>query len=123
MPVLTKINTNSIADDAVTAAKIPTDAIGATDIAANAVGTSEIATGNDADGSLEIFGSHPVNTSGGTYVETQLPISEIRCGCKEVLMPLVGCKVNYIVQADDTIGISCLESNINGLNNINERNT
>ncbi len=43
MPVLTKINTNVIADDAVTAAKIPADALGATDIAANAVGSSEIA--------------------------------------------------------------------------------
>ena len=43
MPVLTKINTNVIADNAITAAKIPTDAIGATDIAAGAVGSSELA--------------------------------------------------------------------------------
>jgi hypothetical protein len=61
MPVLTKINTNVIADDAVTAAKIPagavaadigTDGITATEIAANAVGSSEIAA--NAVGSSEI---------------------------------------------------------------------
>ena len=52
MPVLTKINTNVIADDAVTAAKIPAGAVDsdigvgsvtASHIAANAVGASEIA--------------------------------------------------------------------------------
>ena len=52
MPVLTKINTNVIADNAVTAAKIPAgavaadigaDGITANEIAANAVGSSEIA--------------------------------------------------------------------------------
>ena len=44
MPILTKINTNVIADNAVTAAKIPADAIIASDIAAGAVGISELAT-------------------------------------------------------------------------------
>ena len=44
MPVLTKINTNVIADDAVTSAKIPADAVIASDIAAGAVGISELAT-------------------------------------------------------------------------------
>ena len=42
MPVLTKINTNVIADDAVTSAKIPADAVIASDIAAGAVGISEL---------------------------------------------------------------------------------
>ena len=43
MPVLTKINTNVIADDAVTAAKIPAGAVGASEIPAGAVGSSELA--------------------------------------------------------------------------------
>ena len=43
MPVLTKINTNVIADNAVTAAKIPAGAVGASEIPAGAVGSSEIA--------------------------------------------------------------------------------
>ena len=42
MPVLTKINTNVIADDAVTSAKIPADAVIASDISAGAVGISEL---------------------------------------------------------------------------------
>ena len=51
MPVLTKINTNVIADDAVTAAKIPAGAVAA-DIGANGIGLSELdntATGISGD--------------------------------------------------------------------------
>jgi len=44
MPVLTKINTNVIADNAVTAAKLPAGAVDA-DIGTGAVGTSELAAG------------------------------------------------------------------------------
>ena len=51
MPVLTKINTNVIPEDAVTAAKIPAGAVAA-DIGANGIGLSELdntATGITAD--------------------------------------------------------------------------
>ena len=44
MPVLTKINTNVIADDAVTAAKIPADAVLASEIATGAVSFAELDT-------------------------------------------------------------------------------
>ena len=42
MPVLTKINTNVIADDAVTAAKIPAGAVQASEIAAGGVSGADI---------------------------------------------------------------------------------
>ena len=71
MPVLTKINTNVIADDAVTAAKIPTDALGATDIAANAIGTSEIATGGVLPANIAYLGDGSGNLS-GTITNQQL---------------------------------------------------
>jgi hypothetical protein len=71
MPVLTKINTNVIADNAVTAAKIPTDAIGATDIAANAIGTSEIATGGVLPANIAYLGDGSGNLS-GTITNQQL---------------------------------------------------
>ena len=58
MPVLTKINTNVIADDAVTSAKIPADAVIASDIAAGAVGSSEIAAG--------AVGTSEINSTGQT---------------------------------------------------------
>jgi len=44
MPILTKINTNVIADNAVTSAKIPADAVLASEIAAGAVSFSELDT-------------------------------------------------------------------------------
>ena len=71
MPVLTKINTNSIADDAVTGAKIPADALGATDIAANAIGTSEIATGGVLPTNIAYLGDGTGNLS-GTITNQQL---------------------------------------------------
>ena len=71
MPVLTKINTNVIADDAVTAAKIPADALGATDIAANAIGTSEIATGGVLPANIAYLGDGSGNLS-GTITNQQL---------------------------------------------------
>ena len=71
MPVLTKINTNVIADDAVTAAKIPADALGATDIAANAIGTSEIATGGVLPANIAYLGDGTGNLS-GTITNQQL---------------------------------------------------
>ena len=71
MPVLTKINTNSIADDAVTSAKIPADALGATDIAANAIGTSEIATGGVLPANIAYLGDGSGNLS-GTITNQQL---------------------------------------------------
>ena len=40
MPVLTKINTNVIANDAITSAKVAGDVIAAGDIADDAVGTA-----------------------------------------------------------------------------------
>ena len=67
----TKINTNVIADDAVTAAKIPTDALGATDIAANAIGTSEIATGGVLPANIAYLGDGTGNLS-GTITNQQL---------------------------------------------------
>ncbi len=71
MPVLTKINTNVIADDAVTSAKIPADALGATDIAANAIGTSEIATGGVLPANIAYLGDGTGNLS-GTITNQQL---------------------------------------------------
>ena len=50
MPVLTKINTNVIADNAVTTAKIPDDAI--TSAKASALDTSDITTGTFANARL-----------------------------------------------------------------------
>ena len=58
MPVLTKINTNVIADNAVTSAKIPADAIIASDIAADAVGLSEL--DNTATGIASTYHKVPV---------------------------------------------------------------
>ena len=71
MPVLTKINTNVIADDAVTAAKIPTDALGATDIAANAIGTSELADAAVLPANIAYLGDGSGNLS-GTITNQQL---------------------------------------------------
>ena len=71
MPVLTKINTNVIADNAVTAAKIPTDAIGATDIAAGAVGTSELAASAVTPAKIAYLGDGSGNLS-GTITNQQL---------------------------------------------------
>ena len=45
MPVLTKINTNSIADEAVTSAKVAGDVIAAGDLAPNSVDSSELVNG------------------------------------------------------------------------------
>ena len=55
MPVLTKINTNSIADDAVTGAKIPAGAVQASEIAAGGVSGADI--GYLGDGSGNLYGS------------------------------------------------------------------
>jgi len=52
MPVLTKINTNSIADDAVTGAKIPTGAVQASEIAAGGVSGADIGYLGDGSGNL-----------------------------------------------------------------------
>ena len=71
MPVLTKINTNVIADNAVTAAKIPTDAIGATDIAAGAVGSSEIADDAVLPANIVALGDGTGKLS-GTLTDEQL---------------------------------------------------
>ena len=52
MPVLTKINTNSIADDAVTGAKIPAGAVQASEIAAGGVSGADIGYLGDGSGNL-----------------------------------------------------------------------
>ena len=52
MPVLTKINTNSIADDAVTGAKIPAGAVQASEIAAGGVSGADIGYLGDGTGNL-----------------------------------------------------------------------
>ena len=52
MPVLTKINTNVIADNAVTAAKIPADAIQASELAEGSVTGADIAYLGDGTGTL-----------------------------------------------------------------------
>ena len=52
MPVLTKINTNSIADDAVTGAKIPAGAVQASEIAAGSVSGADIGYLGDGSGNL-----------------------------------------------------------------------
>ena len=52
MPVLTKINTNVIADDAVTAAKIPAGAVAASEIAAGSVSGADIGYLGDGSGNL-----------------------------------------------------------------------
>ena len=52
MPVLTKINTNVIADDAVTAAKIPAGAVQASEIAAGGVSGADIGYLGDGSGNL-----------------------------------------------------------------------
>ena len=52
MPVLTKINTNVIADDAVTAAKIPAGAVQASEIATGGVSGADIGYLGDGSGNL-----------------------------------------------------------------------
>jgi hypothetical protein len=52
MPVLTKINTNVIADDAVTSAKIPAGAVQASEIAAGGVSGADIGYLGDGSGNL-----------------------------------------------------------------------
>ena len=73
MPVLTKINTNVIADNAVTAAKIPAGAVDsdigvgsvtASHIAANAVGSSEIADDAVLPANIAYLGDGSGNLSG-----------------------------------------------------------
>ena len=73
MPVLTKINTNVIADDAVTSAKMPAGAVDAdigvgsvtaSHIAANAVGSSEIADNAVLPANIAYLGDGAGNLSG-----------------------------------------------------------
>ena len=68
MPVLTKINTNVIANDAITSAKVAGDVIAAGDIADDAVGTAELE--NDVtistSGNIATTGSGTLTVAGVT---------------------------------------------------------